>query len=340
MTTAWTGGQYSVLRVLLALGAMRVVFGSDAPALLNLLALVPVACLAVGWRDRIASIVLAVWTVWLSWSMSAALLLHAALPQAPYGSWEARGRSDPAGDWEMPDWAPLAAWGLIGLVHAYWGVSRVVSLGPALLVGLIELGLLVAAAVAADYRRWAWLALTLLAVANNDPVGVLLLHAFAFDPTWIPASSRVAPATLFYDGTCGLCHRAVRFMLSEDRHARFQLAPLQSAAFTRLVPAESREGLPDSLVLQTRDGQLLVRWSAAVEVATALGGLWRALATVAMLLPPELGDRLYDFVAARRRRLFAAPDALCPIVPPRLRERFLPDGLPADDQPSEPSAAR
>jgi predicted DCC family thiol-disulfide oxidoreductase YuxK len=199
---------------------------------------------------------------------------------------------------------------------------------------------LLGAATVPDYRRWAWLALALLSVANNDPVGVLLMHAFAFDPSWIPSSSRITPATLFYDGTCGLCHRTVRFLLSEDRNALFQLAPLQSPAFARLVYAEDRDGLPDSLVLRGRDGQLLVRSLAAIEIGTALGGLWRAAATLGMIVPPEVGDRIYDFVASRRRNLFAPPDASCPLVPPRLRARFVPDAMPDGDQPSEASAPR
>ena len=68
--------------------------------------------LAIGARDRVAGLVLAAWLLVIAWSwpssfMGIVLVLHAALPPAPYGSWEARGRPDPAGDWEMPDWLPL-----------------------------------------------------------------------------------------------------------------------------------------------------------------------------------------------------------------------------------------
>ena len=327
MTTAWTGGQYSVLRFLLAVAAAGVVLGSNAPLLVNLLALVPAAFLAIGSRDRIASVVLAAWVVWFSWSMGAVLLLHAALPEAPYGSWDARGRSDPGEDWRMPTWAPLVAWGALGILHAISGVGRLMAGPGAALIGLVELALLGVAALP-DYRRWAWLALTLLAVANVDPVGVLLIHAFAFDPGWIPAQAGITPAIVFYDGNCGLCARAVRFILAEDRAGVFQLAPLESAAFERLVLPDDRRGLPDSIVVRAHDGELLVRARTAIEIATALGGLWRVGATVLTILPPELADRAYDFVAARRRRFFAPPSAACPLVPARLRERFLPDALP------------
>jgi len=332
MTTAWTGGQYSVLRLLVALAATRIVLTSNAPAFVHLLALVPVALLAVGTRDRIASVVLAaVAAWWWAWSMSAVLLLHAALPAAPYGSWDARGRTDPGNDWELPTWVPALAWGVLAVLHVMTGVGRFTGGPLSLLTGLLELGL-VALAFLPEQRRWAWLALTLIAVANNDALGVLLVHAFAFDPGWIPASTRITPAIVFYDGACGLCERAVRFILAEDRAGAFQLAPLQSPAFERVVPPDDRPTLPDSIVVRARDGELLVRARAAIEIGTALGGLWRVIATVLMLLPPELADRAYDVVAARRRRLFAPPAAACPLVPARLRARFVPDALPESDQ--------
>ncbi|HZH02738.1 MAG TPA: DCC1-like thiol-disulfide oxidoreductase family protein [Myxococcaceae bacterium] len=35
---------------------------------------------------------------------------------------------------------------------------------------------------------------------------------------------------LFYDGGCGLCHRAVRFVLARDPAGRFRFAPLGGSA--------------------------------------------------------------------------------------------------------------
>ena len=81
MLTAWTGGQYSVLRVLLALAAALVV-ASDSPVLLGLVAIVLAVPLALGFRDRIASIVLALVVATVSLWGTAVLLLHAALPPA------------------------------------------------------------------------------------------------------------------------------------------------------------------------------------------------------------------------------------------------------------------
>jgi predicted DCC family thiol-disulfide oxidoreductase YuxK len=128
---------------------------------------------------------------------------------------------------------------------------------------------------------------------------------------------------LFFDGTCGLCHRAVRLVLRADRRARVRFAPIEGPTFRRLVgDAEAR--LPDSLVLRLPDGELLTRSAAVVALLRRLGGGWGLLATVMATVPTVIGDRLYDGVARARRRLFRRPAAACPTVRPDLLDRFDP----------------
>jgi len=132
------------------------------------------------------------------------------------------------------------------------------------------------------------------------------------------------PEVLFYDGGCGLCHRTVRTVLASDRAERFVFAPLQGSTFRELVPEPDRKGLPDSIVVRTSDGRLLVRSNASLYVMQRLGGAWAVLAALARLVPRALRDAVYDFVARIRLRLFEKPDDYCPLVPRELRARFLP----------------
>ena len=132
------------------------------------------------------------------------------------------------------------------------------------------------------------------------------------------------PEVLFYDGGCGLCHRAVRFVMAADRAERFRFAPLQGATFRQRVPEGARAGLPDSIVLLTSEGRVLTRSAATLHVLRRLGGPWRALAGLGGLVPRPPRDALYDFVAGIRHRLFARPADSCPLVPKELRSRFLP----------------
>jgi predicted DCC family thiol-disulfide oxidoreductase YuxK len=126
---------------------------------------------------------------------------------------------------------------------------------------------------------------------------------------------------VFYDGTCGLCHRAVRFAVARDRDgSRFRFAPLESAAFRRRVPDAA--ALPDSLVVRTPEGALLVRSAALLHILERAGGAWGLLASALRVLPAGFRDAIYDGVAAVRYRLFRRPADACPVTPPELRSRF------------------
>jgi predicted DCC family thiol-disulfide oxidoreductase YuxK len=130
---------------------------------------------------------------------------------------------------------------------------------------------------------------------------------------------------LFYDGECGLCHRWVLFTLARERGRElFRYAPLQGPTFAARVPAEQRAGLPDSIVVRTEAGELLLRSAAALHVLTRIGGGWAVVAGVARLVPRPLRDFVYDRVAGVRKRLFAKPAGACPLVPRELARRFDP----------------
>ena len=88
-------------------------------------------------------------------------------------------------------------------------------------------------------RPWIWLVLLLMhfglimVVDFTDlSLGMIMIHFFTFDPAWIPAKPAAGTDILFYDGSCGLCHRAVRFILAEDRSGTaFRFAPLGGETF-------------------------------------------------------------------------------------------------------------
>ena len=130
-------------------------------------------------------------------------------------------------------------------------------------------------------------------------------------------------STVFYDGGCGLCHRAVRFAITHDADgSRFRFASLQSEGFRRRVPAAARAGLPDSIVALTPDGTLLVRSAAVIHVLERVGGGWKVSGRLLRLVPRSVRDAGYDAVARVRYLLFRRPAEACPVTPPELRARF------------------
>lgn len=180
-------------------------------------------------------------------------------------------------------------------------------------------------------RPWLWLFTLILSLltaflldVSDWIMGILFLHLFTFDPAWVGPRQPNAIETVFYDGDCGLCHRAVRFVLAEDDvETKFQFAPLGGEAFAKLLDAGNRQSFPDSIVVQTATGSLLTKSRAVFHILQRLGGLWRVIAIVCSIIPARLRDILYDGVARVRKRLFAKPAAACPVLPAHLRKRFL-----------------
>jgi len=197
--------------------------------------------------------------------------------------------------------------------------------------GALALELLFAPlALSRKLRPWLWaatLAMHLGLIALIDfadlSLGMVMLHLFTFDPGWVKPLRAKAAEMIFYDGSCGLCHRAVRFILAEDRRGEaFRFAPLGGDVFRAAAPEGRRGALPDSLVVLTAEGELLSRSSAVLYVMRRLGGMWRIVALIGRLIPVAWRDGGYDAVARTRYRLFRKPESACPLLPGHLRSRF------------------
>lgn len=189
-------------------------------------------------------------------------------------------------------------------------------------------------------RPWMWTLLLvgqLVRIALFEDAGaapmIILLHGFTFDPAWLPALDGTGdgkkggkgPSTVFYDGECGLCHRFVRMLLAEDASGdTFRFAPLKGSTFAVAVPEGPLGQLPDSVIVRTPCGDLLMHSDAALHCLRRLGGLWRLIATVVRLVPRPLRDGVYRGIAAVRKSIFAKPGNACPILPPDLQQRFMP----------------
>ena len=183
-------------------------------------------------------------------------------------------------------------------------------------------------------RPWIWtamlafhLGLTVLIDFADLSFGMVILHLFTFDPRWVPNRWSERRDQLFYDGACGLCHGATRFILSEDRSgSAFTFAALQGESFAQSIPSEQRKTLPDSIVVRTDQGELLVRSDAVIHALQRLGGMWRLIAAAMSVPPRELRDAIYDLMARIRHRVVARSDAVCPVLPVDLRSRFRTEG--------------
>ena len=85
-----------------------------------------------------------------------------------------------------------------------------------------------------------------------------------------------------------------------------------------------RQALPDSIVVRTNEGRLLVKSSAVLYVLERIVGAWRALSITVNVFPTAILECGYDLVARMRGRPFRTTVSTCPLVPANLQNRFRP----------------
>lgn len=316
---------------------------------LGALGLAGALLLGLGWHDRPAALLLGVlWALrplehdpWqLDWIVIVLLALQACVPFAPYGTLDVARRADPGGGWSLPRWiaharfAALFACALFVLMPRNGVMLDAVhaldlqALGP----WLVPLGIAGALLPLCMRERalggW-WAAFLVAALYVSFEPGkevsrqyLWLALAACFQPGWIPPLAPRAQEQLFFDGGCALCHGFVRFVLAEDASGTaFRFAPIESAALRDALSQEQLARLPDSLVVRTLDGRVLLRSAAVLHVLQRLGGVWRLAACVLWLVPLPLRDLGYALVA-RARKLLRRPSRACPLLPRHLRARF------------------
>jgi predicted DCC family thiol-disulfide oxidoreductase YuxK len=117
---------------------------------------------------------------------------------------------------------------------------------------------------------------------------------------------------VLFDGDCALCSGLVRWLLRRRRARRFQLFPLQSPTGQQVL-ADSENG-SSSVVAQSdgnqwqtvtvvRGNRVYVRSDAVIEIAAALGGIWR-LVRIFQVVPRPIRDGLYNWIAKKRIQWF------------------------------------
>ena len=280
MTSGWTGGQYSVFRLVFGVSLIvhfdrllpwRGVSDGAAGPLSSLsaltdspyavtallaLALAASAALAIGFHDRLAAAVVGVLAGTLGRDpgllyLGFILLAHACIASAPFGSWRERGSPDAGAGWRLPRAVFAIAWILLALDYAHGGYTKLTS--PSWIDGTA-----IAHALASPPARPGWLRDTLLAA----PAGSLRLA------TWsgLTFDLVVAPLALFswarpwlWLGMLGV--QIARMTLVDPGGPSLGLAMLHLLAFD---PAwlRPRPGGPETIFYDGHCGvcHALVRW--------------------------------------------------------------------------------
>lgn len=150
---------------------------------------------------------------------------------------------------------------------------------------------------------------------------MLLIHLLTFDPNWIKPREHKLPLWLFYDGQCGLCHRYVKLVLSEDKRECINFSPLQGNSFKNKYSHKLGNQL-NSMYLLLPDGTLQSRSDAVITIFQTLGGLNAIYGFLLLCIPKAMRNFGYDLNAKLRSFYFKKPDALCPVIPAYHQHRF------------------
>jgi len=106
---------------------------------------------------------------------------------------------------------------------------------------------------------------------------------------------------IFFDGVCGLCNRAVDFLIRRDTNRIFLFAPLQGKTASSELHGSLTDN-PETIVC--KDGKSLYYKSDAIlHIMMKIGGVWNFMA-IFYIIPKFIRDFVYDIVANNRYKVF------------------------------------
>ena len=114
---------------------------------------------------------------------------------------------------------------------------------------------------------------------------------------------------ILFDGVCNLCDKAVQFVIEHDKKDIFRFVPLQSELGQQILKHIGVNPTNvDSVILYQPGVAYYYKSSAALEIARSLGGFFH-LGTIFKLIPTEIRNRLYDYVAKNRYKWYGKKES-------------------------------
>lgn len=124
---------------------------------------------------------------------------------------------------------------------------------------------------------------------------------------------------VFFDGVCGLCNKAIDFLMRKDKRKVLLFAPLQGSTAAKLLPEGEASSL--SSMVYYSNGKISYRTRAILNLLWDMGGWW-TLTSIFRIIPPFIRDIFYNWMAASRYTLFGKKET-CRIPTVEERGKFL-----------------
>ena len=124
---------------------------------------------------------------------------------------------------------------------------------------------------------------------------------------------------LLFDGDCGLCSNAVRFILRFEKGNHLMFSSLQSEYAKILLQSfEMMDGNIDSVVFIEKN-QVYIKSKALIQVSKYLKFPLNGC-VIFKVFPTVVLDWIYDFIAKNRHRLFKRK---CLVIENTMSDRFV-----------------
>ncbi len=126
---------------------------------------------------------------------------------------------------------------------------------------------------------------------------------------------------LLFDGVCNLCNSLVNFIIRRDRKKRIKFAALQSSKGQQLLADNNLPVEEIDTVVYIAHNRVFLKSKAIVTLLVDIGGIWKIFYLL-KVIPGFILDSLYDYIAAKRYRIFGKRNS-CMIPSPDVAERFI-----------------
>ncbi len=123
---------------------------------------------------------------------------------------------------------------------------------------------------------------------------------------------------VFFDGDCGLCSRAVQFILKHEKNDNLLFSPLESTFAKKHLAHHQNELSQLDSILFWHNGKIYSESDAALRLILFLKWYWQPL-LIAWLVPPILRNTVYRWIAKRRKKFKMKK---C-IFQPEVKNRFI-----------------
>ena len=119
---------------------------------------------------------------------------------------------------------------------------------------------------------------------------------------------------IYYDGECGLCHLAVKFILRVDSKSKFYFSPLSKL--------DNDLKNIDSIIFK-KGNKVFYEGQAIIMIFENIDNNWNYFAKVLKLFPVNVLDTAYRWVSRNRAKVSVKKVSSCPIVPSYYQKRFI-----------------